>query len=633
MLRWKLTLGLLATLLILLLVGAYGVWLSNDLGRAVDNVLRDNYGSIKVCHYMRTATARVNTFYSRGDRAYPPFDQPSVLNDTAKEFDLQLPVLVKNAKTDEERQWVADLRSACKEYADAYRNAFELFQRQPLGNNGSFTNLRGQVPSLTLKIADLSEKILERNESLMFRANEKAEKQAKTSIRILFIAMISAVVVFVFSFVRLGNSVIVPVRNLTRSIRELRARQFDRSLPVAADDEIGALTREFNAMAEELRVFYRETDLKIIELNQVIRAMMNTLPYPLFILRDRDEIARMNPAAERLVDALNWRGQMPPSIRRHFTEVPASGADYRLDELKQALMVRIADQEVYFLPRLFPIVLDDGKAFGTAVMLVDVTRFRWLDEMRSDMLATLSHEIKTPLTGIRLVLHILLEKSAGALTEMQEELVGSARNDCEKLLKTLNSILDLARMESGKAQLNLQSLPGCQLAEDLFQSFLKLAKDSSRPLRKDVPDHLPMVQVDSERLSLVFSNFLSNAIKYGYPRSEICLRVSKQHQDFVRFSVINSGPGLSEEDIPRVFDKFYRSPRQKGEGVGLGLSIARLIVQAHEGRIGVISEEGKLTEFYCDIPISSSRPDSKSEEYRDSSTIDLQVESLISSRS
>src|SRR5271154_3494480 len=116
MLRLKLTLGLLATLIILLLVGVYGVWLFNDLGRAVGKVLRDNYDSIKVCHYMRTATARVNTFYSRGERPYPPIDQTETLDEVEKQFNARLPTLELKAKSEGERKLVAQLRLACADY-------------------------------------------------------------------------------------------------------------------------------------------------------------------------------------------------------------------------------------------------------------------------------------------------------------------------------------------------------------------------------------------------------------------------------------------------------------------------------------------------------------------------------------
>ena len=601
MLRLKLTLGLLATLLILLLVGIYGVWLFNDLGRAVDNVLRDNYDSIKICHYMRTATARVNTFYSRGERPAPPLDQPQTLNEVEQQFNSRFPVLERNARTEDERRLVDELKSTCAEYVRIYRRLFEYFKHgeTDVARIGEF---RARIPAVTLKITNLTEKILDYNEQQMFKANQAAEIKSKDSIRLLLIAMLSAVIVFLFTYARLGHSIITPIQNLTKSIRELRSRDFAQSLPVEADDELGALTREFNVMAEELRIFYRETDRKFIELNQVIRAMMTTLPYPIFILGDHDSVSRLNPAAERLMDSLRSRGSMPEQIRKLLADASITGPDYRLDDLKQALLFRIDEQEVYFLPRIFPIVLEDGTTFGRALMLVDVTRFRWLDEMKTDMLATLSHEIRTPLTGIRLVLYLLLEKSIGELTKAQEELVSTACNDCERLLKTLNSILDLARMESGKPHLNLREIPAGQVIEEIYDAFREQAESVSRPLRMESAEHLPAVYVDMERISIVFSNLISNATKYGYHGSEILLKAYPHGTDFVRFSVVNSGSGLSEEEQARVFDKFYRRSGHDGEGAGLGLSIARQVVQAHEGRIGVFSQRDRFTEFYCDLP-------------------------------
>jgi signal transduction histidine kinase len=603
MLRLKLTLGLLATLIILLLVGIYGVWLFNDLGRAVGKVLRDNYDSIKVCHYMRTATARVNTFYTRGERPYPPFDQTAILNEAEKQFAARLPTLELNARSPEERDLVAQLKAACAEYIQVYRKIFDYFKAGGFSDAG-IAEIRARIPTLTLSITNISEQILDHNEHQMFMANRAAEQKSKDSIRLLIIAMISAVIVFVLTYGRLGHSIITPIQNLTKSIRELRSHDFAQSLPVEADDELGALTKEFNAMAEELRNFYRETDRKFIELNQVIRAMMTTLPYPLFILGEHDEVSRMNPAAERLTDSLRTKGAMPNQIRKHLAAASVTGPDYRLDDLKQALLFRIDEQEVFFLPRIFPIVLEDGTAFGRALMLVDVTRFRWLDEMKSDVLSTLSHEIRTPLTAIRLVLHLLLEKSVGGLTAAQEEIVTTARSDCERLLKTLNSILDLARMESGKSQLEIRPISATRVVEESYYGFYDKATALSHPLRMEVPETLPLVCADLERISLVFSNFLSNALKYSYRDTEIVLMARRLNSEFVRFSVINSGPGLSEEEQARVFNKFYRGPGQKGEGAGLGLSIARQVAQAHDGRIGVFSELEKKTKFYCDLPIA-----------------------------
>jgi NtrC-family two-component system sensor histidine kinase KinB len=602
MLRWRLTLGLLVTLIILLTVGIYGVWLFNDLGRAVDKVMRNNYDSIRACHSMRVATARVNTFYSRGiDRPSLPYDQTAPLDRTEKEFAAAIPILERNARDPEETQLVSQLKQATSDYINVYRQAF----RQYFAHDPAIHDSWAQIPKLTLSITNLSDTILRINEKQMLQANREARQKAVESIRLLLIAMVSSIIVFIFTYSRLGRFLIDPIRRLTHSIRDLRSRQFEHLLPVQRQDELGELTSEFNRMAQELRSFYRETDRKLIELNQVIRALLTTLPYPLFVLDEHDQISRMNPAAESLMANLGAGTELPHQVKRQLANASRAGTDYPIDDLKQALLFRINDQETYFLSRIFPVILEDGTFSGRAVMLVDVTRFRWLDEVKTDLLATLSHEIKTPLTGIRLVLHLLLEQRTGKLSASQEELVLTGCNECERLLKTLKSILDLARMESGQDQLNLAPVLPAQLARDAYDHFLEFFEQSSLRLELTVTPDLPDVSVDSTRISLVLTNFLSNALKYSFPNTEVELRVQQLGEHFVRFSVTNRGPGLSDLEQAKVFDKFYRSEKQNvREGVGLGLSIARQIVQAHDGRIGVKSELDGLTEFFCDLPIA-----------------------------
>jgi two-component system, NtrC family, sensor histidine kinase KinB len=602
MLRWRLTLGLLTTVAILLFIGIYGVWLFDDLGRAIDKVLRNNYDSIKVCHYVRVATARVNTFYARSADGSPPnYEQTSMLNDVAKNFAAQLPILQRNAKTPEEQELVQKLEQTVNDYVQLWRTILQ----KGAAHDPNLRTYQHQVPQLTLSITNLSEKILGSNESQMLIADHAAKARARTSIRLLLIAMVTSLAVFVFTYLRLGSSIIKPIRQLRDSIRVLRHRKFDQSLPVRTDDELGELTREFNQMAVELRNFYRETDRRFIELNQVIRAILNTLPYPLFILQPGEEIADLNPAAQRLLDALQTGRSLPPQLQRCLAASANTGPSYQLDDLKQALLFRIDEQEFYYLPRVFTLVKEDGTTYGRALMLIDVTRFRWLDEMKTDLLATLSHEIKTPLTGIRLVLHLLLERRTGDLTESQEELVTTAWQDCERLLQTLKSILDLARLESGKAQLQFSAVGPQRLVRTACETFNDLAESSGRELVWSALSDLPPVYVDADRFGLVLANFLSNAVKYSFPASKISVLAQTNGPEYVRFSVINYGPGLSEIEQAKVFDKFYRSHDQRSEGAGLGLSIARQIVQAHDGRIGVKSEPGEQTEFWCDLLVAS----------------------------
>ncbi|MBV8585255.1 MAG: hypothetical protein JO308_03125, partial [Verrucomicrobia bacterium] len=219
MLRWRLTLGLLTTVAILLFIGIYGVWLFDDLGRAIDKVLRNNYDSIKVCHYLRVATARVNTLYARSADGSPPnYEQTSILNEAARNFAAQLPILYRNAKTPEEHELVQKLEQTLNDYVQLWQTILQ----KGAAHDPNLRSYLHQVPQLTLSITNLSEKILSSNESQMLIADHAAKNRARTSIRLLLIAMVTSLAVFVFTYLRLGSSIIKPIRQLRDSIRVLR---------------------------------------------------------------------------------------------------------------------------------------------------------------------------------------------------------------------------------------------------------------------------------------------------------------------------------------------------------------------------------------------------------------------------
>jgi signal transduction histidine kinase len=238
------------------------------------------------------------------------------------------------------------------------------------------------------------------------------------------------------------------------------------------------------------------------------------------------------------------------------------------------------------------------------VVLMDVTRFRWLDEMKTNLLATVSHEIKTPLTGIRMVLHLLLEGRTGDLAPLQQNMVMSARDDCERLLVTLKRLLDLVRVESGAGQLQRRSFQLAESVARVRELFVGAATEKGVDLVVESEPDLPPIEGDVVRIDEVVQNLVSNALKHGPQGEPVTLRLSRKPDgSAVRLSVIDHGPGVPSAVRGRIFDKFYRVPGQRVDGVGLGLSIAREIVLAHGGRISLANGEGP-TEFQVDLPVA-----------------------------
>lgn len=235
---------------------------------------------------------------------------------------------------------------------------------------------------------------------------------------------------------------------------------------------------------------------------------------------------------------------------------------------------------------------------GVAVVLYDVTRFRLMDAAKTNLVATVSHELKTPLTSVRMALYMLLEQNFGPLTPKQDQLLQTARNDAERLLRILNDLLDLARLEQGNADLRKEKITPVELLQIVNEEMAEQIAAKGLMLHcKSEPD-LPSIWVDPQRIKYVFANLIINAAKYSPANGKITLRAAPAEDGNVEFTVTDQGPGIREEHHVRIFDRFFRVPDAAKPGAGLGLSIAKEITVAHGGRIGVRNApEGGSTFF------------------------------------
>jgi signal transduction histidine kinase len=221
-----------------------------------------------------------------------------------------------------------------------------------------------------------------------------------------------------------------------------------------------------------------------------------------------------------------------------------------------------------------------------------------------------SHELKTPLTGLRMAVYLLLEQNVGALTPQQRELLEGARDDSDRLLRILDNLLDLARLEAGAAGLERREVRVGALVDDIASEAVSFVDAAGQKLEVsiDAETKASRVNVDVGRLRHVFINFLTNASKYSAAETTIMLKTEIAPLNFVRFAVRDEGVGIPPEAVSHVFDRFYRVPGQTQLGVGLGLAIAREIVIAHGGTIACTSEVGRGTEFSFMLPVVRDLP-------------------------
>jgi signal transduction histidine kinase len=236
------------------------------------------------------------------------------------------------------------------------------------------------------------------------------------------------------------------------------------------------------------------------------------------------------------------------------------------------------------------------------VILQDVTKFRLLDDVKGNLVSTVSHELKTPLTSMLMSVHVLLEESFGAINPRQRDLLETARENSERLLRILNDLLDLSRLEGGASTLNRRPAAVAALLTEMANEMGAIAASSCQRIEVCADTALTTVNVDVDRVRHVFINLLTNACKYSGEGTMIELYARPAPDGFVRFGVRDQGPGIPAESTTRIFDRFYRVPDQTKKGAGLGLTIAREIVVAHGGSIACTSIPGAGSDFYFLLP-------------------------------
>jgi signal transduction histidine kinase len=254
-----------------------------------------------------------------------------------------------------------------------------------------------------------------------------------------------------------------------------------------------------------------------------------------------------------------------------------------------------------------PALGPDGKLAGTVTVMEDITAFKQLDEMKSDFINMVAHELRSPMVAIRQQNSVMMEGLAGPLGDKQQDLIQKATKKIDSLLELINDLLDLSKIESGKTVQHQVPTDIGPIISDTIGLMETKAKEQSIELEYDHKDLKP-VQADPQQMEEVFNNLITNAINYSPDGGRIKVSTNIRGE-FLEIKVRDTGLGIAQEELPKIFDKFYRvkSPgTRRIMGTGLGLSIVKGIVESHRGTIDVESELGKGTTFRILLPITKS---------------------------
>jgi NtrC-family two-component system sensor histidine kinase KinB len=606
-LRMKLMLGFLPLLAILIGLGLWAIVMFYGLGGNIDVILRENYRSVLAVERMKEALERMDSglmfaFSGRAQQAREQFDK------SKEEFDRQLGVEQHNITVPGEQALVNELTAEYRSYLDLAADYFDLHNATTAQRTDVyFSRLLPKFENLRR----LEDRVLLLNQRNMEQMNEKALRNAASSTRLMIAALLVAVVLAIASSRILTRLILEPIVAVTEGARAVSQGNLDQVVPATTKDELGELGQAFNAMARTIREYREAGTVRLLRAQKTAQATIDSFPDPVIVVDPEGGVERANPAAQRLLqaipassgDALPWIA--PAALKPELDSVLAGQADYLPLSLEQAIFLRDGNQDRYFLPRVLRIRSDSGELLGAAVVLSDVTKFHLLDQLKSDMISTVSHELKTPLTSLQMVVHLLLEEAVGPLSTKQTELLLAARQDSDRLLGMINDLLDLTRIEQGRVALDQQPADAAELVRDALERHRSAAEDSGITLQCQLEAPLPLVLVDKERIEHVFDNLMTNALRHTDRGGTIILRAAAA-EGTVQFSVEDTGEGIPAQFVPRVFDKFFRIPGTKHHGgAGLGLAIVHEIIVSHGGQIGVQSTTDKGTTFTFSLPAAT----------------------------
>jgi len=440
------------------------------------------------------------------------------------------------------------------------------------------------------------------------RKNKVAEITSDNSI---FWISIIGTICFIIAFTLLFNlpgNIANPVRELTESIKEIAERNYSRRLHFNQKDEFGELAASFNSMAEKLEEYQASSVQKLLIEKRRIETLINNMNDPVIGLDENKRVLFMNHMA------LKISGLKPEQVSGKTAEELALKNDLirslvqdMYDNSSNHITTKIPikiyadNKESYFEKEIIPIkIIPTGeqmeKLIGNVILLQNITPYKELDFAKTNFIATVSHELKTPISSIQMSLDLLENKQLGQLNDEQKNMVESIKDDTTRLLKITGELLNMTQVETGSIQMSVQP-SSVQAIVDYAISANKLAADDKKIiLSAEVKDTIPKVLADKDKTAWVLNNLVSNAIRYSYENATVFITATEE-QNQIRFSVIDSGQGIEPRYLNRIFDRYFRIPGSKKEGTGLGLSISKEFIEAQGGRMELRSEYGKGSEF------------------------------------
>jgi signal transduction histidine kinase len=589
------------------IVCAVSIYVISALGSHSQIVLKDNYRSVLAAQRMKEAIERMDSsalFIVAGERQ-KGIEQAQKNRGV---FEEELKVQEGNITEAGEKEFTEKLRVA-------WTNYFAKFDRlqETTSPEAARQLYFSELEPAFLLVKTAADEILAINQDAMVRKSDAVRRTAERMKTTTVIVALAALALGLFLSSLLTRRILQPLSALSEATHKIGGGNFETRAHVHGSDELAQLAQDFNAMAARLAEYRKSSLGDLLQAHLSMQAAIDSLPDPVIIFSIGGELQNVNQAAQTLLGLSAETGvkeplkRMQDSVRavleRVRSHVLSGKGAYAPRGFEDAVQLPTLIGERYFLPRGAPVYETRGVVVGATAILQDVTRLRRFEELKNDLVATVAHEFRTPLTSLRMAVHLCTEEVAGPVTEKQAELLHAAREDCDRLQAMVDDLLDLSRIESGRVELFPLPTAVSHLVQNAFEDHKKEAADAELTLAIESPLPEARVLADHERIGHVFSNLIANAIRHTPAGGHVTLAAHALHGS-MRFTVSDTGRGIPQEYRERIFEKFFRVPDAEPRGTGLGLYIAREIVRGHGGEIGVESEPGKGSTFWFTLSVS-----------------------------
>jgi len=560
-LKAKLTLGLGFLFVVILAFGILGIFYINKLSNDAGVILKDNYNTLQYCNNMLKALEEL------------PAD-----NSALKVFEKNLSLQKKNITEPGEL-----------EATQLVEKNFNEMKADP-ADTGNYKDIRRAI----FQIQQINQEAIYKKNNVASGTAQQATLWLTIIVTILTIAAFTIIVNF-------PGIISNPIKALSEGITEIANKNYGKRIHINQKDEFGELANAFNSMASKLDEYENSNLANIMFEKTRIETIINQMKDGIIGFNEKKNILFINVVAENLfgLKEKEIAGKYAPDIALRNDLMRTLLQDDKKKELK----IYADAKESFFTKENISVQNGDMK-IGEVIVLRNITPFHELDEAKTNFIATVSHELKTPLSSIKMSAKLLNDERVSNLNAEQKELVQSISDDAERLLKITGELLNMAQVETGNIQLKLQSTDPSEIISQAVNAVQSQVQQKNISIHTSIEKDLPFINADLEKTSWVLINFLTNAIKFSSDSSILEINVYKKNNT-VEFSVKDSGRGIDKKYLTKLFDRYFKVPGQDQNGTGLGLSISKEFIEAQHGTIWVTSELGEGSLFAFALPVNS----------------------------